>query len=250
MQPWGRDYRAVRREQARQLAKEIMRQNSPDHMERKKASLGFLATYWSAFLGFVLGGYWLMDTHIFWASILFATALFQVSVGMWLWFGARWKRIVKLVIIVVAVALLAYFDYGWIKYAITPTYIYLVPTSELIDGERRAFFVERSGPRTLQNVEVALLDQKSGRVHVEKYSQIDPVQQNNLNPRYFWFTPSSPWDEAYTVTITSSQNPKVTQHLIVRSTKHVLQFAAEVTLEGKETDQLVALPVSKELDVL
>jgi hypothetical protein len=201
-------------------------------MESTKASLGFLATYWSAFLACILGGYSLMDTHIFWASILFTTAIFQGTAGMWLWFGARWKRVAKVTSTVVAVGVFAYFDYGWIAYAISPTYAYLLPTSELIDGERRAFFIQHSGPRPLQNVEVALLDNKSGTVHVEKYGQLDRVKPSDLNPKYFWFTPSSPWDEDYTVTIVSSQNPKVTQRMIARSTKHTMQFAVEVTFEG------------------
>jgi hypothetical protein len=115
-----------------------------------------------------------------------------------------------------------------------PTYIFLVPTHNLIDAERRAFLVKHVGPRILDNVTVALLDNKSGiaPAQIEKYPEIAPGTENPLAPRYFWFRPSTPWDEDYTIRITSTRNPMVTQRMILRGTHHLLQFAVEVTLAG------------------
>lgn len=119
--------------------------------------------------------------------------------------------------------------------ALTPSYIYLVPSHNLIDAERRAFFVEHSGHRPLESVTIALLDNRSGvtPVHIETYARIDSGSWNPLAPRYFWFTPASLWDEDYTITITSSGNPRTNQRMVVRSTHHTLQFAVEVTIDGR-----------------
>jgi hypothetical protein len=115
-----------------------------------------------------------------------------------------------------------------------PTYVFLAPTHDLIDAERRAFFVKQVGPRILDNVTVALLDNKSGTApaRIEKYPQIAPGTENPLAPRYLWFKPSTPWDEDYTIRITSTGNPPVTQRMILRGTHHTLQFAVDVTLGG------------------
>jgi hypothetical protein len=122
-----------------------------------------------------------------------------------------------------------------------PTYIFLAPTHDLIDAERRAFFVRQVGPRILDNVTVALLDNKSGTApaRIEKYSQIAPGTENPLAPRYLWFKPSTPWDEDYTIRITSTGNPPVTQRMILRGTHHTLQFAVEVTLAGSPKPMLM-----------
>ena len=90
----------------------------------------------------------------------------------------------------------------------------------------------------LTNIEIALRDNKSGAVQLQEYSEIDVGLQNSITPRYFWFTPSTPWDEDYTATITSSRKPRVIQRLIVRSTRHVLQFASDVKVDGRSTPVL------------
>jgi hypothetical protein len=233
-QSWGREGRRARREQARELAKEIMRQGAPSPAEARKTSVGFILTCWGAFVALIAFGYELTDIHILWASGLYVISVLQLLSGTWLWFGARWNPYLKgFISIVVVVAFVSIYLRPFMD-ALTPTYLYLVPTPDLIDAQRRAFFVEQSGPRSLQNVEVTLLDNKGGTVHVEKYPDVDPEPQNPLDPRYFWITPSSPWDEDYTITVTAFKNPKVVQHMVVRSTRHVLQFAIEVNMDGKK----------------
>ena len=66
----------------------------------------------------------------------------------------------------------------------------------------------------LVRVEVALKDNKSGQTHVESYPEMDSGLLRA--DQYFWFTPSSRWDEDYTVTVTSRE-PHLSQELIARS---------------------------------
>jgi hypothetical protein len=77
-----------------------------------------------------------------------------------------------------------------------------------------AFFVKIIEVRILSRVKVALKDNKSGQTHVESYPEIDSGLLRA--DQYFWFTPSSRWDEDYTVTVTSRESHS-SQELIVRS---------------------------------
>jgi hypothetical protein len=199
----------------------------PDHW-------GFILTYCSLLVAFVAFGYQLTDSHIFWAAGLFVVALLQLILGMWLWFGKAWKTYVKVCTAAALTAVSVSTCYRPFANALRPTYVYLIPTRNLIDAERRAFFVQQVGPRAFDNVTIALVDNKAGtaRVQVQDYPKIDQGSGDSLAPRYFWFRPSSPWDEDYTITVTSSGNPRLTQRMIVRNTHHVLQFAVEVRIDG------------------
>jgi hypothetical protein len=66
--------------------------------------------------------------------------------------------------------------------------------------------------RILSRVEVALKDNKSGQT--QSYPEIDSGLLRA--DQYFWLTPSSRWDEDYTVTVTSRESHS-SQELIVRS---------------------------------
>lgn len=80
-----------------------------------------------------------------------------------------------------------------------------------------AFFVKIIELPILSRVEVALKDNKSGQAHVESYPEIPEIDSGLLRAdQYFWFTPSSRWDEDYTVTVTSRESHS-SQELIVRS---------------------------------
>ena len=77
-----------------------------------------------------------------------------------------------------------------------------------------AFLVKIIELPILSRVEVALKDNKSGQAHVESYPEIDSGLLRA--DQYFWFTPSSRWDEDYTVTVTSRESHS-SQELIARS---------------------------------
>jgi hypothetical protein len=115
------------------------------------------------------------------------------------------------------------------------TYIYLVPTSELMECEKRAFFVKTIGPQVLYNVEIDLKDNKSGAVATQKYSEIDPGPQSQ--DEYLWLAPSSRWDEDYTATV-ETRDSRSSQRLVVRSTKSQLTLATEVSISGERAPVL------------
>jgi len=107
------------------------------------------------------------------------------------------------------------------------TYIYLVPSSQLMECQKRAFFVKTVGPQVLYNVEIALRDNKSGTTVTQTYDEIDPEPQQT--GKYFLFSPSSRWDEDYTANI-RTRDSHSSQRLVVRSTKKQIQFAMETTV--------------------
>ena len=133
--------------------------------------------------------------------------------------------------------LLALLSYGVrrLEVASVRTYIYLTPTAELMDCQKRAFFVKIIGPQILSRVEVALKDNKSGQTHAQSFAEIDPGPLRS--DQYLWFVPSSPWDEDYTVTVTSRESHS-SQRLIVRGTHHQIQFATQVAVEDEASPAL------------
>jgi hypothetical protein len=204
--------------------------------------------------------------HVPWHYIVPEDTFLSVAVAWFLWgcalfflarLFARWSRdknwhkfLCWTVVATSSVAFL-YFASTSIWMITQPAYLYLVPTHNLIEAERRAFFIQQVGSRSFTNIEIALRDNKSSTIQLERISEIDAGPQNPLAPHYFWFAPSTPWDEDYTVTITSSKKPKVIQRLVVRSTRHVLQFAVDVRADGRSTPLLECrdrlLPTSYQL---
>lgn len=216
-------------EQATNLA----RNNIPDAIGRKESHWAFHLAFWGALLACISFGYTLLDNHVVWASFLFAIAIALVVAGMWLWFGVSWNPWVKTVVSLILVAMFTYKGYGWIIEGFTPLYVYLVPTQGLFDAERRGFVVHHSGPRSLHNVQIVVTDNKSHtNLHVGPYQELGPESNDPLAPEYFWLVPSSPWDEDYSATITSSNSPTIVQRLIVRSTHHILRFATQVNMDA------------------
>lgn len=65
------------------------------------------------------------------------------------------------------------------------TYVYLVPTAELMECKKRAFFIEIVGPQILYNVEIVLKDKKSGGTYSQTYPELDPGPRSSET--YFWF---------------------------------------------------------------
>jgi hypothetical protein len=250
----GRQSRRIRREQARQLAKELLKSAREPGPPHKAYGTDLL---W-AFIFFLV--------HVPWHYIVPEDTLLSVAVAWFLWgcalfFLARlfvnwsrdknWHKFLRWTVVATLSAAFSYFAATSIWMIAQPAYLYLVPTHNLIEAERRAFFIQQVGPRSFTNIEIALRDNKSSTIQIERISEIDAGPQNPLAPHYFWFTPSTPWDEDYTATITSSKKPKATQRLVVRSTQHVLQFAADVRVDGRSTPVLECrdhlLPASYQL---
>ncbi len=232
----GRQSRRERIEQARQLAKELLKSAREPSPQKKAYGTDLL---WALIFFLV---------HVPWHYIVPEDTFLSVAVAWLLWgfalfFLARlfvhwsrdknWHKFLRRTVVATSSAAFLYFAATSMRAIAQPAYLYLVPTHNLIEAESRAFFIQQVGPRSFTNIEIALRDNKSTTIQLERISEIDAGPQNPLAPHYFWFTPSTPWDEDYTVTITSSKKPKVIQRLVVRSTQHVLQFAVDVRVDGK-----------------
>ena len=111
------------------------------------------------------------------------------------------------------------------------TYVYLVPTAELMECKKRAFFIEAVGPQILYNVEIVLKDNKSGGTYSQIYPELDPGPRPSET--YFWFTPSSPWDEDYTAKV-AARGSRSSQDLILSSVHHQPQFATQIILDDNK----------------
>ncbi len=99
----------------------------------------------------------------------------------------------------------------------TPTYVYLLPSRGLAENSatapremipRRAFVVHHEGPNVITHPMITLHDNKAvdqlHNDHVEQYEEIDPGElPTGTEPLHFWITPATPWDEDYTISITS-----------------------------------------------
>lgn len=114
-----------------------------------------------------------------------------------------------------------------------PTFVYLAPSRELIDCERRAFFVNRSGSEDPKNLHIVIKDNRSGTVQENDDFRdgIEPGPQNLDAPRYIWVKPSRPWDEDYTITVTGT-NFRSVQNMVLRSVNKTLQSAVQVTVDS------------------
>jgi hypothetical protein len=202
----------------------------------KRQSFGdFVLKYVAAAAAFGGLGYEVREFSPVLASALYLLALGVFFRGFWAWCNTRLKTVALYIAIGAVTVWFARFDYNWIREEWTPTFLYLVPTRELIECERRAFLVNHSGWKRLENVTIIIKDNKSGSVEeIDDYKNgIEPGPQNPDAPRYIWVKPSHPWDEDYTITVTGSRFRSV-QETVLRSVKQEVQFAAQITVDPEK----------------
>jgi hypothetical protein len=199
-------------------------------------------SYWDFVLKYLLltvtltgFGHWVGELSVAIASAAYLLALAVFFRGFWAWCNTRPKTVALLVVAGTALLAFAWLDGNWIREEWTPTFLYLVPTHELIDCERRAFFVNHMGLKGLQNIKIIIKDNRNGAVleNDDYKTGIDPGPQNPDAPRYIWVKPSHPWDEDYTITVTGTKFRSV-QETVLRSAGHNVQFAARITVDPKK----------------
>ncbi|MBZ5660623.1 MAG: hypothetical protein LAO08_09465 [Acidobacteriia bacterium] len=191
----------------------------------------------AAFGGF---GYEVRDFSPVLASASCFLGLMVFFRGFWAWCNTRLKIVSFCIVVGAAAVSFAWFDYNWIRDQWTPTFLNFVPSRELIDCDRRAFFVNHSGLRRLENVRVIIKDNKSGSIEeIYDYKNgVEPGPQNPDAPRYIWVKPSHPWDEDYTITVTGSRFRSV-QETVIRSFKQGVRFAAEIKVDSRKMPVLI-----------
>jgi hypothetical protein len=198
-------------------------------------------TFWEFFFKYVLPaititgfGHWVSETSPVLGMIAHVLALMVLSRGLWAWCTTKPQAIVLVIATLAVLLIVVWRDSVWIRKEWTPTFLYLVPTRELIDCERRAFFVNHTGFKGLQNIRIIIRDNKSGSVQENDdfKTGIEPGPQNLDAPLYVWVKPSHPWDEDYTITITGTKFRSV-QQMVLRSAKQSAQFALQVTVDPR-----------------
>jgi hypothetical protein len=203
--------------------------------KKRQSFWDFLLKYVVAAVAFGGLGYEVCEFSPVLASASYLLALAVLFRGFWARCNTRLKTVALCIAVGTAALSFAWFDYNWIREEWTPTFLYLVPTRELIDCERRAFFVNHAGLKRLENIKVIIKDNKSGSVEeIDDYKNgIGPGPQNPDAPRYIWVKPSHPWDENYTITVTGSRFRSV-QETVLRSAKQDVRFAVQITVDPKK----------------
>jgi hypothetical protein len=207
--------------------------DEPDEM--RQTFWDFLIKYEVAAIAFGGFGYAVREFSPILASLSYVLALAVFFRGFWPWCKTRTEAVVLYVAFAMAMLTFGRLDFSWIQEQWTPTFLYLVPTRELVDCERRAFFVNHSGFKRLEDITIIVKDNKSGYIEeVDSFkSGIEPGPQNADAPRYIWFKPSHPWDEDYAITVTGSHFRSV-QEIVLRGTKQGLQFAMQITVDANK----------------
>jgi hypothetical protein len=172
----------------------------------------------------------------FWGASLCWSVIVYLSLRIiWRWTGlASLMNAIKLLISIVIVGLIVSLVYGPMTKTyyttVKPSYIYVAPHPHLVNCERRAFVIKHVGSNLITNADVVLWDNNANKGLAEHYPEVG--QDTPLSPKYFWWQPSHPWDEDYTISVTTGDN-RIVQHLLVRTARGKLQFASEVELNGK-----------------
>jgi hypothetical protein len=208
-----------------------------EEAQKKQTWIEFILKYLLATVTLVGFGYEFAKYSVIVASIAFLLASALFFRGFLAWCNTRWKRIALLAAALLSAQVFVWYDYDWIRDEWTPTFLYLVPSSDLIDCDRRAFFVNHSGLKDVQNVEIVVKDNASGALQMERYPEIEPGTQDPNAPRYIWVKPSHPWDETYSIVVAGRKFHSV-QDMVLRSGKGQLQSAIEIKVDGRKEQVL------------
>src|ERR1022692_4838783 len=155
-----------------------------------------------------------------WFFALLGVAFVLIPLGMDALGYAMPRLLAILSVVVGAVCLVGAFALpAYNRWFVGPTYVYLTVGQRL--GERsaqapqdfvarRVFAVQRQGPNVLHNVTITLHDNRgidqSYNDHVEHFEEIDPGPlPTGEETEHFWLEPATPWDEDYSVAITSHE---------------------------------------------
>jgi hypothetical protein len=183
-----------------------------------------------------IGGHWASGINLF--PIFVASGLYFLAIVMffrkfWHSCNATWKRVVLVTAALISELVFGWYDFQWIRREWTPTYVYLVPTHELIDCERRAFIVNYSGLKDLRNVKIFIKDNNNGTVQESDDFKdgFEAGMPSPDSPRYVWVKPSRPWDEDYTITVTGTRFHSV-QEMVLRNVGQGLQSAVRIELDS------------------
>jgi hypothetical protein len=225
------DRRITRRILQRVLETYGYQSKSAPTIEKTQSFEEFLVKYVAVATGFAGLGYEVRELSPTLASALYLLSLGVFLRGLWPWCTTRKRtRAVGVFALLATLAFLC-FDGNWMRAEWTPNFLCVVPSHELVDCERRAFFVNHVGLKDLQNVRIVVKDNRSGTIvdTGDIKTTIEPGPQDSDAPLYFWVTPSRPWDESYTVTVIATKFHSV-QETVLRSDGQNLNVATRITV--------------------
>jgi hypothetical protein len=165
-----------------------------------------------------------VHVEVGWALI--APSIIVLCHLLWRWLTyVGWSPLIRIASVVVIVTVFLVPAIYSIVIVRRPSYVFIIPTKEVRDGNR-AFLVVQRGARSLYNISVGFWDLSKGRGHSEQYMEIDP-EQNELSPRFFWW-PVDGTDADYKATITA-KGLTVNEQLHITGDSGV---AVEATIAG------------------
>lgn len=142
-----------------------------------------------------------------------------------------WGRHLTTLATLLALGVFTYPAWNLVQFVTQPTYIYLAPSVGLMECQKRAFILKKSGSQPLSDVDIGVRDNKSGTTYSQHFPKID--QSQVASPLYMWLQPSSPWDEDYSFKV-SAREMNSSERLILRDVHHRVQFAMEITLDTEQ----------------
>lgn len=164
---WGRASRRQRREIARQLAKEYMRQG--DTKEKK----GKILTYLGLALAFGSWGYFVLAPELNpilgFLLILAAFAFFEAA----FWDLSSWTKRTKTLIAGCALLVFVTADYRGVRYLTRPSFVFVSPIAIANDNEWD-FMINHRGPKPSRPGELLFTDKDKMDDVIRTHSQLTP----------------------------------------------------------------------------
>jgi hypothetical protein len=217
MTPNGRENRRTRRETARALAKEIMRDGGNRDKERKR---GRIFTYAGISVSLASWGYFALvqDPNVISGCGLIFLAACCWAMGFWDF--VEWAHPKKLVTVLCALLLVGIGDYYWGSFLNRPSFAYMWPGA-WINNNTWDFIIGHKGPKTSRSVEILFMDLDKqnevlkGRTSISRqdidtyqkilnYPEVNPKGRGHVFATQFLWTPLVPNHEHYAMQITAS----------------------------------------------
>jgi hypothetical protein len=186
---WGREGRRIRRERAREWAKEAIQVHlGNEKQDRWSKALAFIGVA----AGFGSWGYFVLapDPNLYFGSALLLICLVFLASAFWV--QVEWGIRVKGAILIFGVAILGTLGYRWVSYVGRPSFVFVSP-GVVLNGNSWDFFINHRGPRGSESVQILFVDKDKrqkvlnrnsptlSREDINSYQQL--LQFPEVNPR-------------------------------------------------------------------
>jgi hypothetical protein len=243
---WGREGRRFRREQARQLAKEILQSSSlgKGNPDRWTIVFGLIALA----AGFGSWAYFAMnpEPNIYFGSTLVLLCLVLLAAAFWV--HSEWKLKVKLALVLCGLAISGTAASRWILHVTRPSFVFITPGPVVAVrslNDSWDFIINHRGPKSSESVQVLFVDkdrqhdvlQRSttlSRQDLDSYErmlnipEVNPKNRGNIFAEQFIWTPLVMDHEHYQIDITAKDRT-VHQELQIEKVNGAWLWATQIT---------------------